>query len=99
MSYATVPPPASEEQQIAGRNAVLDFMERSAKKNRWRFLCWALPHVWNFTHLFDDAPDEFNRWRGVGNYAGICLRCGKRDLFRGAPIAPAQLATRVSDHD
>lgn len=72
----------SEVQKIAARNATLDLQEREAKSNPWRFLCWVMPHRWRLTHLFDDPPDEFNRWHGVGNYAGICSRCGKRDLFR-----------------
>lgn len=90
MSYASLPEPASEAQQIAGRNAVLDFMERDAKRNRWRFLCWVLPHSWNYTHLFDDPPDYGDRFRGASNYAGICLRCGKRDLFRGPLRLPQE---------
>ena len=76
MNYSTLPPPLSD------RNAALDFMEREAKKNKWRFLCWVLPHNWHLTHLFDDAPD-YPEFRGASNYAGVCLRCGARDLFRG----------------
>lgn len=67
---------------IVSRNADLDRAELAGKGNRWRFLCWILPHRWNFTHLFDDEPD-YPDFRGASNYAGICRRCGKRDLFRG----------------
>lgn len=67
---------------IVARNAALDSSELAAKKNWWRFVCWVWPHRWDFTHLFDDEPD-YPDFRGASNYAGICLRCGKRDLFRG----------------
>lgn len=74
---------------IVARNAALDLSESTAKKNRWRFLCWILPHRWELTHLFDDEPDYDDRFRGASNYAGICLRCGKRDLFRGPLRGPS----------
>jgi hypothetical protein len=70
------------EAEITARNADLDALQRQAKLNRWRFLCRLLPHRWKFTHLFDDEPN-YPDFRGASNYAGICLRCGKRDLFRG----------------
>jgi hypothetical protein len=72
--------------EILARNQRLDEEEALAKKNRWRFLCWVLPHIWNYTHLFDDEPNydlPFGMHRGSSNYAGVCRRCGKRDLFSG----------------
>lgn len=87
MSYSSLPEPIAREQSIAARNAVLDFQEREAKKNHWRFLCWVMPHAWDFTHLFDEPPDydaPFGAHYGSSHYAGVCLRCGKRDLFRGS---------------
>jgi hypothetical protein len=61
-------------------------------RGRGRFLCWVLPHSWHYTHLFDDGPDYSIPFRGASNYAGICLRCGKRDLFRGALRRPQEKA-------
>jgi hypothetical protein len=74
------------DEAIIRRNAALDLQERRAKQNPWRFLCWLLPHRWEFTHLFDEPADynlPFGAHYGSSNYAGICLRCGKRDLFHG----------------
>lgn len=69
---------------IEARNTLLDRQQKLGKRNRWRFLCAVLPHRWRFTHLFDDAPGfQFVRDRGGSNYAGVCPRCGARDLFRG----------------
>jgi len=78
--------------EIFERNLALDEEQKLAKKNRWRFLCWVLPHSWHYTHLFDDGPDYSIPFRGASNYAGICLRCGKRDLFRGALRRPQEKA-------
>lgn len=71
--------------EVFERNLALDREQQRAVKGRWRFLCLMLPHRWNFTHLFDDEPDFSGPFRdyGASNYAGICRRCGKRDLFRG----------------
>lgn len=72
----------SISQEIIDRNAALDSEQAAGKANRWRFLCAVLPHRWDYTHLFDDEPD-YPDFRGASNYAGVCSRCGARDLFRG----------------
>jgi hypothetical protein len=68
--------------EIINRNAALDRQQAAGKANRWRFLCAILPHRWNYTHLFDEEPD-YPDTRGSSHYAGVCSRCGARDLFSG----------------
>jgi hypothetical protein len=73
--------------EIFSRNLALDDEQRLAKKGRWRLLCLVLPHNWHHTHLFDEPPDynlPYGMHRGSSHYAGICRRCGARDLFSGS---------------
>jgi hypothetical protein len=80
--------------EIVDRNQALAEEQSIAKKNPWRFLCWVFPHVWHHTHLFDEPPNydmPYGMHFGSSHYAGVCRRCGNRDLFRG-PYSPKDCA-------
>jgi hypothetical protein len=70
--------------RIDERNNMIRAIQTRCRSRLGRVICAVLPHRWLHVHQFDEPglpPDP--PYRGSSHYAGVCLRCGTRDLFSG----------------
>jgi hypothetical protein len=72
--------------RIDERNNMIRAIQTRCRSKIARVVCVFLPHRWLHVHQFDEPPNydmPYGMHFGSSHYAGVCLRCGTRDLFSG----------------